>query len=130
MWDFHFYVAKNWPEDPICLHFPGCTSTVSTSFIKLLRHISGLPIFNPEIPNRQAYFLNPLSPKGGQRTCDFLVLRVSMNGTDCLEYRVIRLLVWRTIFSSILLPYLLLHYTILNSTLNSFLDTKRYFIIT
>ncbi|KAI8421552.1 hypothetical protein MSG28_009585 [Choristoneura fumiferana] len=27
VWDFHFYVAKNWPEDPICLHFPGCTST-------------------------------------------------------------------------------------------------------
>ncbi|KAJ2950966.1 hypothetical protein O0L34_g5343 [Tuta absoluta] len=27
VWDFHFYVAKNWPEDPICVHFPGCTST-------------------------------------------------------------------------------------------------------
>lgn len=34
VWDFHFYVAKNWPEDPICLHFPGCTSTVSK-----IRHI-------------------------------------------------------------------------------------------
>ncbi|XP_063362574.1 uncharacterized protein LOC134651402 isoform X2 [Cydia amplana] len=27
VWDFHFYVAKNWPEDPICLHFPGCTGS-------------------------------------------------------------------------------------------------------
>lgn len=31
VWDFHFYVAKNWPEDPICVHFPGCTSTVRYS---------------------------------------------------------------------------------------------------
>ncbi|XP_012141193.2 uncharacterized protein LOC100880491 isoform X1 [Megachile rotundata] len=25
VWDFHFYVANNWPEDAICLHFPGMT---------------------------------------------------------------------------------------------------------
>ncbi|XP_066587256.1 uncharacterized protein [Prorops nasuta] len=25
VWDFHFYVAYDWPEDPICLHFPGMT---------------------------------------------------------------------------------------------------------
>ncbi|GBP19190.1 hypothetical protein EVAR_11512_1 [Eumeta japonica] len=28
VWDFNFYVAKTWPEDPICVHFPGCTSTL------------------------------------------------------------------------------------------------------
>lgn len=28
IWDFNFYVSKNWPEDPICLHFPGMTSSV------------------------------------------------------------------------------------------------------
>ncbi|KAL5281954.1 hypothetical protein ACFFRR_005319 [Megaselia abdita] len=27
IWQFHFYVSKKWPEDPICLHFPGCTLT-------------------------------------------------------------------------------------------------------
>lgn len=27
VWQFYFYVSKNWPEDPICLHFPGCTLT-------------------------------------------------------------------------------------------------------
>ncbi|XP_071448140.1 uncharacterized protein [Hetaerina americana] len=26
VWDFHFYVSKSWPEDPIILHFPGITS--------------------------------------------------------------------------------------------------------
>ncbi|XP_076761951.1 uncharacterized protein LOC143429952 [Xylocopa sonorina] len=25
VWDFHFYVANNWPDDTICLHFPGMT---------------------------------------------------------------------------------------------------------
>ncbi|XP_060828617.1 uncharacterized protein LOC132913944 isoform X2 [Bombus pascuorum] len=25
VWDFNFYVANNWPEDAICLHFPGMT---------------------------------------------------------------------------------------------------------
>ncbi|KZC07690.1 hypothetical protein WN55_08010 [Dufourea novaeangliae] len=25
VWDFHFYVANDWPEDAICLHFPGMT---------------------------------------------------------------------------------------------------------
>ncbi|XP_014480479.1 PREDICTED: uncharacterized protein LOC106747459 isoform X1 [Dinoponera quadriceps] len=25
VWEFHFYVAKDWPEDAICLHFPGMT---------------------------------------------------------------------------------------------------------
>ncbi|XP_076644614.1 uncharacterized protein LOC143354424 [Halictus rubicundus] len=25
VWDFHFYVANGWPEDAICLHFPGMT---------------------------------------------------------------------------------------------------------
>ncbi|CAG9134533.1 unnamed protein product [Plutella xylostella] len=32
VWEFHFYVAKSWPEDPICLHFPGCTSTGTLGF--------------------------------------------------------------------------------------------------
>uniref|UniRef100_A0A1L8DBI1 N-acetyltransferase domain-containing protein n=1 Tax=Nyssomyia neivai TaxID=330878 RepID=A0A1L8DBI1_9DIPT len=27
VWQFYFYVSKNWPEEPICLHFPGCTLT-------------------------------------------------------------------------------------------------------
>lgn len=27
VWQFYFYVTKNWPEDPVCLHFPGCTLT-------------------------------------------------------------------------------------------------------
>ncbi|KAF6213729.1 hypothetical protein GE061_011451 [Apolygus lucorum] len=27
VWDFNFYVAKSWPEDPIILHFPGQTCT-------------------------------------------------------------------------------------------------------
>lgn len=27
IWQFHFYISKTWPEDPICLHFPGCTYT-------------------------------------------------------------------------------------------------------
>ncbi|XP_017485855.1 PREDICTED: uncharacterized protein LOC108374380 [Rhagoletis zephyria] len=27
VWDFHFYVSKDWPEKPIILHFPGCTLT-------------------------------------------------------------------------------------------------------
>ncbi|XP_043522520.1 uncharacterized protein LOC122535228 [Frieseomelitta varia] len=25
VWDFNFYVANNWPDDAICLHFPGMT---------------------------------------------------------------------------------------------------------
>lgn len=27
VWQFHFYVSKNWPDEEICLHFPGCTLT-------------------------------------------------------------------------------------------------------
>ncbi|KAK6638638.1 hypothetical protein RUM43_006905 [Polyplax serrata] len=27
VWEFHFYVSKDWPNDPICLHFPGMTSS-------------------------------------------------------------------------------------------------------
>ncbi|RZF46835.1 hypothetical protein LSTR_LSTR008067 [Laodelphax striatellus] len=27
VWDFQFYVAKTWPEDPIIIHFPGMTKT-------------------------------------------------------------------------------------------------------
>jgi len=27
IWQFYFYVAKNWPEEEVCLHFPGCTLT-------------------------------------------------------------------------------------------------------
>lgn len=27
VWEFHFYVSKNWPDEPICLHFPGMTSS-------------------------------------------------------------------------------------------------------
>ncbi|KAL0269520.1 UNVERIFIED_CONTAM: hypothetical protein PYX00_007224 [Menopon gallinae] len=27
VWEFHFYVARSWPDDPICLHFPGMTSS-------------------------------------------------------------------------------------------------------
>lgn len=27
IWQFHFYVSKTWPDDEICLHFPGCTLT-------------------------------------------------------------------------------------------------------
>ncbi|XP_052895201.1 uncharacterized protein LOC128302420 [Anopheles moucheti] len=27
VWRFQFYRAKTWPEDPVCLHFPGCTYT-------------------------------------------------------------------------------------------------------
>lgn len=29
VWEFHFYVANDWPEDAICLHFPGMTLSVS-----------------------------------------------------------------------------------------------------
>lgn len=28
IWQFYFYVSKNWPEEPVCLHFPGCTLKV------------------------------------------------------------------------------------------------------
>jgi hypothetical protein len=27
VWQFYFYVSKNWPEEEVCLHFPGCTLT-------------------------------------------------------------------------------------------------------
>lgn len=27
IWIFNFYISKTWPDDPICLHFPGCTFT-------------------------------------------------------------------------------------------------------
>ncbi|XP_071055354.1 uncharacterized protein [Onthophagus taurus] len=27
VWDFHFYVPKNWPEEKVVLHFPGMTQT-------------------------------------------------------------------------------------------------------
>ncbi|CAG9772665.1 unnamed protein product [Ceutorhynchus assimilis] len=27
VWDFHFYVTKNWPEQAVILHFPGMTKT-------------------------------------------------------------------------------------------------------
>lgn len=27
VWQFYFYVPKNWPDNEICLHFPGCTLT-------------------------------------------------------------------------------------------------------
>lgn len=33
VWEFHFYVSKDWPNDPICLHFPGMTSSVSNTFL-------------------------------------------------------------------------------------------------
>lgn len=29
VWNFYFYVANDWPEVPVCLHFPGMTLTVS-----------------------------------------------------------------------------------------------------
>lgn len=29
VWDFYFYVNKDWPERPVILHFPGMTATVS-----------------------------------------------------------------------------------------------------
>ncbi|XP_078039802.1 uncharacterized protein LOC144471541 [Augochlora pura] len=32
LWDFHFYVANDWPEQPICLHFPGMTKSPHGSF--------------------------------------------------------------------------------------------------
>ncbi|KAJ1526014.1 hypothetical protein ONE63_009188 [Megalurothrips usitatus] len=25
VWDFHFYVSKSWPDEPVALHFPGMT---------------------------------------------------------------------------------------------------------
>lgn len=34
VWDFHFYVSKNWPEQPVCLHFPGMTSSVSNLVLR------------------------------------------------------------------------------------------------
>ncbi|XP_019870155.1 uncharacterized protein LOC109598692 [Aethina tumida] len=27
VWDFHFYVSKSWPDEPVILHFPGMTLT-------------------------------------------------------------------------------------------------------
>lgn len=27
VWQFYFYVSKNWPDEEVCLHFPGCTLT-------------------------------------------------------------------------------------------------------
>ncbi|GLH09409.1 Uncharacterized protein GBIM_14486 [Gryllus bimaculatus] len=27
VWDFFFYVTKSWPEEPVCLHFPGMTKS-------------------------------------------------------------------------------------------------------
>ncbi|XP_055594034.1 uncharacterized protein LOC129745146 [Uranotaenia lowii] len=27
IWHFYFYISKTWPEDAVCLHFPGCTLT-------------------------------------------------------------------------------------------------------
>ncbi|KAJ8914184.1 hypothetical protein NQ315_015957, partial [Exocentrus adspersus] len=27
VWDFHFYITKTWPEQPVILHFPGMTRT-------------------------------------------------------------------------------------------------------
>lgn len=27
IWQFYFYVSYDWPEQPVCLHFPGCTLT-------------------------------------------------------------------------------------------------------
>lgn len=27
VWDFFFYVTKTWPEEPVCLHFPGMTKS-------------------------------------------------------------------------------------------------------
>lgn len=27
IWEFHFYISKKWPDEPICLHFPGMTSS-------------------------------------------------------------------------------------------------------
>lgn len=30
VWEFHFYVANDWPEVPVCLHFPGMTLSVSS----------------------------------------------------------------------------------------------------
>lgn len=30
VWDFYFYVSLQWPDVLICLHFPGCTLTVSS----------------------------------------------------------------------------------------------------
>ena len=35
VWEFHFYVANDWPEVPVCLHFPGMTLSVSTAFCPL-----------------------------------------------------------------------------------------------
>lgn len=36
VWRFQFYRAKTWPQDPVCLHFPGCTYTVSIIAYKLV----------------------------------------------------------------------------------------------
>lgn len=32
VWDFNFYVANDWPDDEICLHFPGMTLSVSMKY--------------------------------------------------------------------------------------------------
>jgi hypothetical protein len=32
VWNFHFYVTKDWPHEPVALHFPGVTHTVSTNY--------------------------------------------------------------------------------------------------
>ncbi|KAG8305904.1 hypothetical protein J6590_059540 [Homalodisca vitripennis] len=34
VWDFYFYVSKEWPDQPVCLHFPGMTQTGEFIYIK------------------------------------------------------------------------------------------------
>lgn len=41
VWDFHFYVANGWPEDAICLHFPGMTLSVSIESVRYSFQITG-----------------------------------------------------------------------------------------
>lgn len=43
VWEFHFYVSKSWPDQPVILHFPGMTKTVRQTILfnfLLLRKIS------------------------------------------------------------------------------------------
>lgn len=47
VWDFHFYVAKNWPDQPVILHFPGMTKTVSDKDYR--ERLSQITMFNHEI---------------------------------------------------------------------------------
>ncbi|XP_017778395.1 PREDICTED: uncharacterized protein LOC108564033 [Nicrophorus vespilloides] len=75
VWDFHFYVAKSWPEQVVTLHFPGMTRTVSN-------HIPFMHSFSKTLTTR---VVSPLILASFSLILSFLHSDLSEGRLICME---------------------------------------------